>query len=261
MNWIDTHSHIYLPDFDTDRKESMQRCLDSGVVKILLPNIDLTSIDAMHQLKLNFADQVDMMMGIHPCSVDSNYVDLLDRIEKFLHKDQYYGIGEIGLDLYWDKSTQRYQEDAFRTQLSWSIALDLPVSIHSREATEESLQIVEAFGGRIKGVFHCFSGSVEQARRVADIGMYLGIGGVLTYKKSELPAIVENLGASCIVLETDAPYLSPVPHRGRRNESSYIPVIGERLAEVLSLGIEQIAYVTTENARKIYYPNAKLLSM
>lgn len=261
MIWIDTHSHIYLSDFDNDRKDIMQRCLDSGVEKILLPNIDLTSVDAMHHLKLNFPDQVDMMMGIHPCSIDSNYVDQLDRIEKFLHQEKYFGIGEIGLDLYWDKSTQRYQEDAFRTQLTWSIALDLPVSIHSREATEESLTIVEEFGGKIKGVFHCFSGSVEQALKVMDLGMYLGIGGVLTYKKSDLPGIVEKVGASCIVLETDAPYLSPVPHRGRRNESSYIPIIGEQLAEILSLKVENIALITTENARKIYYPKDKVLSI
>jgi TatD DNase family protein len=254
MKWIDTHSHLYLEDFDADRREMMERCCEAGVIKVLLPNIDTGSIDLMLRMKAEFSGQVDVMMGLHPCSVGEDYRRHLSEMEQHLENGPYHGIGEIGLDFYWDKSHTKEQEDAFMIQLQWSVERGLPVSIHSREATEECIRGVERFGGTVRGVFHCFSGDSEQASRVIGLGMFLGIGGVLTYKKSELPSMLEKTGADSVVLETDSPFLSPVPHRGKRNESSFLPLTGIRLAEILGESPERIAAITTANALRVFYP-------
>ncbi|MEP7196433.1 MAG: TatD family hydrolase [Saprospiraceae bacterium] len=253
MKWIDTHTHLYLDEFDQDRKEMMMRLSDVGIVKVLLPNIDVRTIESMINMKKEFSEQVDLMFGLHPCSVKEDYLEQLSEIEKNFKDSEVVGVGEIGLDLYWDKTYFKEQLDAFEIQLKWACALNLPVSIHSREATAESIASVEKFGGQVKGVFHCFSGSVKEAKKVIDMGMYLGIGGVVTYKNTNLAEVINSVGLNRIVLETDSPYLSPNPHRGKRNESSYIPIIGQKIAEILDVGIETIAELTYTNSINVFY--------
>lgn len=257
MQWIDTHTHLYLEEFDQDRDQMMSRCITHDILKVLLPNIDTSSIPALCAMKDKYPNQSDLMLGLHPCSVRENYVSELDEIFTYLQKIEIVGIGEIGLDLYWDKSSIRRQIDAFKTQLRMAQDLKLPVSIHSREATSEAIQCIEDLGGNIKGVFHCFSGSKEQASSVVDLGMFLGIGGVVSYKKTNLPEIIELLGLSALVLETDSPYLPPIPYRGKRNESSYLPIIGAKIAEILTCSIEEVALYTTANARSIFYSTSE----
>jgi TatD DNase family protein len=256
LDWIDTHTHIYLPEFDLDRKEMIARSLSQGVSKLLMPNIDLDSFTILASATRENPDVCLPMMGLHPCSVDENYRNTLNILEKKLNEDRYYAVGEIGLDLYWDKSTFNFQQDAFRIQLQWAAELDLPVSVHTRDATEEALVMVEELqDGRLKGVFHCFGGSKEQAERLRDAGFYIGVGGVVTYKSSQLGILLSQIGLSNVVLETDAPYLSPVPHRGKRNEPSYIPLIGARIAECLGISLKEVAGITTQNALEIFRLN------
>ncbi|MBK9639887.1 MAG: TatD family hydrolase [Saprospiraceae bacterium] len=253
--WIDTHTHLYLPEFDEDRSEMMERAIASGLDKMLLPNIEANTIGQVVRMKNEYPDHCDMMMGLHPCSVKENYLEELNLIERALAENSCKGVGEIGLDLYWDPSSLARQMEAFTIQLGWSQQTGLPVSVHTREATEESLGLLERLqDGRIKGVFHCFSGSIEQARRLIQLGFYIGIGGVVTYKKTNLPDLLLELGLDRVVLETDAPYLSPVPYRGKRNEPAYIPVIGARIAEILNMSIEQVGQITTHNAKTVFYP-------
>ncbi len=253
MKWIDTHSHLYLKEFEHDKEFVMKSCISSEVFKVLLPNIDNSSIKSLYSMKDEYFAQVDLMMGLHPCSVNSDFKKELDQIYSELKKFPFCGIGEIGLDLYWDKTFFSEQLQAFKTQLMWAKEMGLPVSIHSREATDEALQVIEDMGGGVKGVFHCFSGSVENARSVVDFGMYLGIGGVVTYKNTNLPEVIKSIGLESIVLETDSPYLSPIPFRGKRNESGYIPIIGTKVAEIMSCTLSEVAEITTRNALRIFY--------
>ncbi len=253
MNWIDTHTHLYLEEFKLDLDQVIQRATENGLVNVLLPNIDVSSIPEVDAMCHNYPEIARGMMGLHPCSVNENYLHDLDIIGKKLYSNTYIGVGEVGLDLYWDKTNFEIQKQAFITQINWAKELKLPLSIHTREATTEALQIIEALqDGNIMGVFHCFGGSVEEARRVSDLGMYLGLGGVTTYKKSNLPDILNQFGLDRIVLETDAPYLTPVPHRGKRNESAYIPIIGARIAEILSVDIREVSLITTKNAKVVF---------
>ncbi|MBK6699392.1 MAG: TatD family hydrolase [Saprospiraceae bacterium] len=253
MNWIDTHTHLYLEEFKLDLDQVIQRATENGLVNVLLPNIDVCSIPEVDAMCHNYPEIARGMMGLHPCSVNENYLHDLDIIGKKLYSNTYIGVGEVGLDLYWDKTNFEIQKQAFITQINWAKELKLPLSIHTREATTEALQIIEALqDGNIMGVFHCFGGSVEEARRVSDLGMYLGLGGVTTYKKSNLPDILNQFGLDRIVLETDAPYLTPVPHRGKRNESAYIPIIGARIAEILSVDIREVSLITTKNAKVVF---------
>ncbi|MBK7882009.1 MAG: TatD family hydrolase [Saprospiraceae bacterium] len=253
--WIDTHTHIYLSDFQEDLKEMMDRAVESGLEKILLPNIEADTIDQVVRMKSEYPNHCDIMMGLHPCSVKENYLEELSCIEKALAENSCKGIGEIGLDLYWDKTSIDRQIDAYTIQLKWSRETGLPVSVHTREATEEALSILEKLqDGKITGVFHCFSGTLEQAQRLIQLGFYLGIGGVVTYKKTDLPGLLIKLGLDRIVLETDAPYLSPVPYRGKRNEPAYIPVIGTRIGEILNISLEEVSKITTQNAKAVFYP-------
>ncbi|MEO6189609.1 MAG: TatD family hydrolase [Saprospiraceae bacterium] len=253
MNWIDTHTHLYLQEFDKDREDVMKRSIDIGVRKMLLPNIDSMSIFSMYEIKDKFPDNIDLMMGLHPCSVMDNYLEEIKIIENELSQNKFIGIGEIGIDLYWDALTFENQKKVFKLQLQWAKELNLPVSIHSREATKEVIDCLNEMNGGVKGVFHCFSGNIAQAREVVELGMFLGIGGVVTYKKTNLPEIITELGLEHIVLETDAPYLSPIPYRGTRNESSYIPIIGERIANILGLGLQSVLEATWRNSVKVFF--------
>jgi len=253
MNWIDTHTHLYLEEFKLDLDQIIQRAKENGLINVLLPNIDVNTIPEVDAMCQDYPEIARGMMGLHPCSVNENYQHDLDIIGKKLYSNTYIGVGEVGLDLYWDKTNFEIQKQAFITQINWAKDLNLPLSIHTREATTEALQIIETLqDGSIKGVFHCFGGSVEEARRVHDLGMYFGLGGVTTYKKSNLPDILNQFGLDRIVLETDAPYLTPVPYRGKRNESAYIPIIGARIAEILSVDIREVSLITTKNAKEVF---------
>jgi TatD DNase family protein len=254
--FIDTHAHLYSRKFDPDRKEMVERALAAGVTRLYLPNIDAESIEGMLALEANFPNNCFAMMGLHPSHVQpETYERELAVVEDWLGRRRWAGVGETGIDLYWDKTTLAIQQIAFARQIEWAKDLDLPVIIHSRESNEECLALVQAGqNGRLRGIFHCFSGTVEQAKRMVGLGFYLGIGGTLTYSKSELPAVLKEIPLEHIVLETDAPYLPPVPHRGKRNESAFVCHVAEKLAEVKNLPLEEIAQVTTANALKIFEP-------
>jgi len=249
----DTHCHLYLDEFKTTIREVIQRAEAEGVQRFYLPGIDSEHIDDMLALEALYPGKCIAMMGLHPCYVKENYRDELALVENWLAKRKFAAVGEIGLDFYWDKQFTEQQYEAFRTQIEWSLQYNLPIVIHSREATDESIAVVKEYAGKgVKGIFHCFGGSLEQARAIIDTGMYLGIGGVLTYKKSGLAEVLEHIGLEHMVLETDAPYLSPVPFRGKRNESSYLKYVLARLAEVKQVSPEEVAAVTTANAEKIF---------
>jgi len=252
--FVDTHAHLYHAQFDGDRKAMLQRALDAGVTKLFLPNVDHDSIDAMHALADAHPDSCFPMMGLHPCSVVERNEAALDEVQKLLATGRYCAVGEIGIDLYWDKTWLRQQQDAFRQQVRWAKELRIPVVIHCRESFGETIAIVEEEKDEhLRGVFHCFSATAEEGRRVLALkGFFLGIGGVITYPKSGLAQVMTELGPERCVLETDAPYLAPVPHRGKRNESSYIPFVAEALARATSRTVAEIAAITTANATTLF---------
>ncbi|HEY0612387.1 MAG TPA: TatD family hydrolase [Chitinophaga sp.] len=253
MLWIDTHAHLYGKEFNQDRPAMITRALDAGVHKLLLPNIDSHSIEGMLALENEFPGKCYAMMGLHPCYVDENVETQMALVREWLAKRPFIAVGEIGLDFYWDKTHAALQHQVFREQLQLSKQYQLPVVIHSRESTRQCIDEVKSLqDGNLSGVFHCFSGTLEEAREVIDLGFYLGIGGVVTFKKSGLDKIVEQIDLQHIILETDAPYLAPVPYRGKRNESAYIPLIGETIANVKNLKIEDVAAITTSNAHKLF---------
>jgi len=253
LHWIDTHTHLFDEEFLEDIETVIERSILLGVDKMMLPNIDLETIELTKALALKYPENCFAMMGIHPCSVSEHYKLHLDQIEKELFSDfKYYGVGEIGIDLHWDKTTENIQNRVFIKQCEWAAELNLPVSIHTRNATHQTIQLVKKMDKKPSGVFHCFSGSIEEAKEIIDLGFYLGIGGVVTYKNSTLGDIVKEIGLQHLVLETDSPYLPPTPHRGKRNESSYIPLIGEKLSFVFETTIENIAETTTKNARAVF---------
>jgi TatD DNase family protein len=251
---IDTHAHLYSPKFADDRADMVHRAIAAGVTRMYLPNIDSESIQPMLDLEADFPENCFAMMGLHPSHVrPDTYEQELALVEKWLGERAWAGVGETGIDLYWDKSTLEIQKIAFARHIEWAKDLNLPVIIHSRESNEECLALVrEGQDGRLRGIFHCFSGTLEQAKRMIDLGFVLGIGGTLTYAKSELPAILEEISLGNIVLETDSPYLPPVPHRGKRNESAFVRLVAEKLAEVKELPLEKIADATTANALRIF---------
>lgn len=253
MNFIDTHTHLFAEEFLGDEKAIIQRAIHARVNRMLLPNIDETSIDVLKKFYSLDPEHCLPMMGCHPCSIKENYKEVLDLIKKELFSESVYiGVGEIGLDLYWDKTTYEWQVDAFIQQCSWAVELDMAVSIHTRSATYETIKALKSMKVHPKGVFHCFSGSVEEADEILKLGHYLGIGGVVTFKNSGLNNVLKNVPLERLVLETDSPYLAPVPYRGKRNESSYIPLIAEKLAEIYNVSVERIAEVTTENAIRVF---------
>lgn len=252
--YIDTHTHIYADKFLDDQNLAIQRAIDAGVEKLLLPNIDIESIDKMHQTEGNFPDHCFAMMGLHPCSVGSDYKATLEVLWNHLQSRSYIGIGEIGIDLYWDKSTLNEQKTAFQIQIEWARDLGIPFVIHSRDSLDMTISIVEEMqDGNLGGIFHCFNGTVDEGKRIADLGFLMGIGGVITYKNAGMDQVLNHLDLNDMVLETDSPYLSPVPYRGKRNESSYIPYIAERLASIVDVELETIAEVTTTNANNLFF--------
>jgi len=250
---VDTHTHIYLDQFDDDRAEMMQRAKDNGVEKFYLPNIDSSSIDAMLNLEKLHPGTCVAMMGLHPCSVKENYKEELAIVKSWLNKRVFCAIGEIGIDLHWDTSTFEIQKEAFRTQIKWAKELDVPVVIHSRKSTKEVIDVLrEEKDDRLRGIFHCFGGSVEEAKSIIDLGFYLGIGGVVTFKKAGLDKTMEDVPLENVVLETDSPYLSPSPYRGKRNESGYVKLVAEKLAAIKNRTLEEVAEITSKNALDIF---------
>lgn len=253
MILVDTHCHLYLPEFDKDRPDMLQRAREKGVQRFYLPAIDSPVIDDMLQMEKDWPGECFPMMGLHPCSVKENHRRELEIVEEWLGKRRFAAVGEIGLDFYWDRSHVQEQYDSFRLQMEWALRHQLPVVIHSREAMKECIETVTPFAKRgLTGIFHCFGDSLDLARQIIDLGFYLGIGGVITYKKSGLAEVVAGLPLERLVLETDAPYLTPVPFRGKRNESSYLSFIAGRIAEAKNLTVEEVAEVTTANAGKIF---------
>jgi TatD DNase family protein len=255
MHLIDTHTHLYAAQFDEDRKAMMERAFAAGVRQFFLPNIDSDSIESMLQLEAEYPGQCFAMMGLHPCSVNANYKSELETVKKWLDRRAFSAVGEIGLDLYWDTTYVEEQKAAFRIQIEWAKTLGIPIVIHTRDAMDLAIDIVEEHkDDRLEGIFHCFSGSLEQALRVIDLGFYLGIGGVLTFKNGGLDKVIaeQAIGLEHLVLETDAPYLAPTPRRGKRNESAYLKLIAEKLAAVKELDYEEVSRQTTTNARHLF---------
>jgi TatD DNase family protein len=253
MNLIDTHSHLYLPEFDHDRDESVKIALSSGVSTLLLPNIDARSIEPMMSAVNRFKGICYPMIGLHPTSVKEDWKEQLDEMVKLISLNHFVGVGEIGIDLYWDKTFITEQIEAFRVQLNLAVDNDMPVAIHSRNAFAEIFSVLEEFSGKkLKGVFHAFSGDKDTAQRAIDMGFRLGIGGIVTFKNSGLDEVVRSIGPSHLILETDSPYLAPVPHRGKRNESSYICIINRKLAELFDMDPEEVASITTRNATELF---------
>lgn len=250
---IDTHSHIYSDDFNHDIDDVMQRAYDNDVKKIILPNIDSGSIKRLLDLSDSYPHLCFPLMGLHPTSVSGDYREELEAVEYWLGKRKFYGIGEIGIDLYWEQKYIGEQKDAFRHQVKLAKSLNLPIVIHLRNSFEEVYCIVkEEQDGNLKGIFHCFTGSLAEAQRVIDIGFLLGIGGVVTFKNSNLDEVIKDIDIKKIVLETDAPYLAPVPKRGRRNESAYLAFIAQKVAEIYGITVEQVAEITSSNARQLF---------
>ena len=254
MQFIDTHTHLFVDQFNDDREAVVQKAIDDGVTTMLLPNIDLDSIADMHELVSKFPDNCIPMMGLHPCSVKENWEDELKVIKENLDKNEYRAVGEIGVDMYWDKSTRDIQMKAFAQQIEWAKELGLPIVIHVRDAFDEAFEVVDALNDeRLTGVFHCFTGSVDQAHHILNYGGFkLGIGGVLTFKNSGVDQVISQIDLEHLVLETDSPYLAPVPFRGKRNESSYVTYVASKLADVKGVSIEKVAEVTTQNAKDLF---------
>lgn len=250
---IDTHAHIYASEFDNDRDQVVERALAQGVEKILLPNIDLDSIEPMLQTEAAYPEICRSMMGLHPCYVDGNVKQTLEIIHSWFAKHNFIAVGEIGIDLYWDKTYKAEQEMAFTTQLNWAKEMKLPVVIHTRDSIQETLALLEKEqDGSLSGVFHCFGGSVEEAKAINDLGFHLGLGGVTTFKNGGMDKVIPHLDMDFVILETDCPYLAPVPHRGKRNEPSYIPLVAERIASLRELSIDDVQAMTNRNANRLF---------
>lgn len=251
--WIDSHAHIYLKEFDQDRAEMLLRCEDVEVGKIYMPNIDHTSMDDMLEVESAAPNRCIAMMGLHPCSVKKDFEKELYRVEDWLYRRKFAAIGEMGTDLYWDKTFWVQQQQAFDIQATWAKQYELPLVIHCRESIDETIALVEKnHDNRLKGVFHCFTGSVEQAKKINSLGFYLGLGGVATFKNGGMDKVIPELDFNFVMLETDSPYLSPVPYRGKRNEPSYIPLIADKIANLKGIPIEELKSVTSDNARKLF---------
>ena len=253
MILIDTHCHLYSEEFINDIDTVIKNAELAGVKKFYLPAIDSTATDSMLALEDRFPGKCIAMMGLHPCYVKENYKEELEIVAGWLGKRKFAAIGEIGLDYYWDGTFVKEQEEAFRIQIEWALQYQLPIVIHTRNAMQETINIVKEYSKQgLTGIFHCFGGSIESAREIIKAGFCLGIGGVLTYKKASLSEVLEQVSLEHMVLETDAPYLTPVPFRGKRNESSYLKYVVERLAEVKKVSVEEVAAITTANAEKIF---------
>ncbi|HDM8233960.1 TPA: TatD family hydrolase [Vibrio campbellii] len=250
---IDTHAHIYASEFDNDRDEVVKRALEQGIDKILLPNIDLESIEPMLKTEAAYPEICRSMMGLHPCYVDGNVEQTLAIIRGWFEKHNFIAVGEIGIDLYWDKTFRAEQEMAFVTQLNWAKEMDLPIVIHTRDSIEETLTLLsQEQDGSLRGVFHCFGGSVEEAQAINELGFHLGLGGVSTFKNGGMDKVIPHLDMNWVILETDCPYLAPVPHRGKRNEPAYTSLVAARVAELRGESVEAIDAITTKNAEALF---------
>jgi len=253
MNFIDTHTHLYLPEFNSDRDETVKRAKGAGIVKMLMPNIDIQSVGPLLSAEERYKGVCFPMMGLHPTSVKEDYLFQLDHIESLFNERKFIAVGEIGIDLYWDKFFLNEQIIAFRRQLKFAIEKNLPVAIHSRESFPEVFSVLEEFRGeKLNGVMHAFTGTVKDAEKAIDLGLYLGIGGIVTFKNSGLDQVIKETGPGNLVLETDAPYLAPAPFRGKRNESSFIPLINRKLAEIFGMNEEEIAAIIFENTVSLF---------
>lgn len=250
---IDTHAHIYASEFDNDRDEVVKRALEQGIDRILLPNIDLESIEPMLKTEAAYPEVCRSMMGLHPCYVDGNVEQTLEVIRGWFEKHNFIAVGEIGIDLYWDKTFRAEQEMAFVTQLNWAKEMNLPVVIHTRDSIEETLTLLrQEQDGSLRGVFHCFGGSVEEAQAINELGFHLGLGGVSTFKNGGMDKVIPHLDMNWVILETDCPYLAPVPHRGKRNEPVYTSLVAARVAELRGESLEVIDTLTTKNAEALF---------
>jgi TatD DNase family protein len=247
---IDTHAHVYLPEFDADREAMLQRTEDAGVKAVYLPAIDSSTHESMLRTEESFG-VCRSMMGLHPCSVKEDYENEIAVVERYLQQRSFIAIGEIGLDFYWDKTFTQQQYAAFHRQIEIAQHYQLPIVIHSRNATDECIDVVSRYPA-VRGIFHCFSGNLDQAKKLMDLGYYLGIGGVVTFRNAGLDKVVQAIGLSNLVLETDAPYLSPVPFRGKRNEPAYTKLVAEKVAGLLHMDLVEIAKITTGNAKKLF---------
>lgn len=254
MEFIDSHTHLYLPEFDNDRATVIENSIKSGIKIMLLPNIDSGTITSMLEVCKTYPENCFPMIGLHPTSIQEDYLDQLKSISDQLRQNPFIAIGEVGLDLHWDKTFLLQQKDAFVRQIELSRNYQLPLVIHCREAFTEIIDILKEVRNQelYIGVFHCFSGTVEEAKQIISLGFKLGIGGVVTFKKTTLHEVVQNISLSEFILETDAPYLAPVPYRGKRNESAYIPLIAEKIAELKNIPVEEVARVTTETAKSLF---------
>lgn len=253
MNLIDTHTHLFSSQFDEDRHQVVRKAIEQGIDKMLLPNINSETVEAMHQLCQDFPQHCYPMMGLHPCDVNDNYEQELEIVKSHLDKGKYVAVGEIGIDLYWDKSRLYIQKKAFRQQLIWAKEYDLPVAIHIRKSFDAIFEVIEEVNDQnLRGVFHCFTGTIEQGQKAIDMGFMLGIGGVVTFKNSGLDKTLKELPLEHLLLETDSPYLAPTPHRGQRNESSYITLVAQKLAEIYEVNIEEVAKTSTQNAKTLF---------
>ena len=251
--FIDTHTHLYSEEFDADRTDVITNAITLGIEKLYLPNVDSASIDRMLALEQQFPNNCFPMMGLHPCSVKENYKEELATVKSWLDKRRFFAIGEIGMDLYWDKTFVKEQEFAFKQQIDWALEFNYTIVIHCRDAFAEIFEVLQSYPKLPKGIFHCFSGTADQAKQILAFGNFkLGIGGVVTFKNSGLDKVVEQLSVNDFVLETDAPYLAPNPHRGKRNESAYLPLIAKKIAELKNISIHEVECITTKNAEDVF---------
>lgn len=257
MAIVDTHAHIYLKDFDHDREAMLKRATAMGVERILLPAIDSETHQRLLETAALSSDalSIEPMMGVHPCSIQENFQEELKVAKQLLLSGQkFVAVGEIGLDFYWDTSFKSQQFEALEIQTQWAIEAQLPVALHTRKATYECVEVMKKFKGKVTGVFHCFGGSLEEAREIIKLGFYLGIGGVVTYKNAGLREVLQHIPIEHLVLETDAPYLSPVPHRGKRNEPAYTRLVCDTLSQIYDISFAEAGKITTENALRLFGP-------
>lgn len=251
--WIDTHAHLYAKAFNSDREAMLANAIHKGVGRFLLPNVDSESIPGMLALEAAHPGRCFAMMGLHPCSVKEDFEAELAIVKEWLDKRDFLAIGEIGIDLYWDKTFFEQQKVAFSQQVDWALALDKPIVVHARESLDVLIDLLEERDDkRLRGVFHCFTGTAAQANAIMELGLYIGVGGVVTYKNGQVDQTLKEISLERVILETDAPYLAPIPHRGKRNESGYIPFIGAKVADIKGLRIEEVATITTQNAVDLF---------
>ncbi len=253
MYFIDSHAHLYLEAFHQDLESVIQEAIHANVTKFVMPNIDLNSIECMMQIQHTYPLNCFPTLGLHPCDVKSDYIKILHEFENTLNKYSIYGIGETGTDAYWDTTYWQQQIDAFTTQIQWAKQLNKPIIIHSRESLHENISLISKLqDGTLRGVFHCFGGTLDQANAIISSGFNLGIGGTITYKKNTLKEVISQIGLNHVLLETDSPFLSPEPHRGKRNVPAHIPIVAEFISNVLDCSIETVATQTTQNAEKLF---------